>query len=158
MEHLKRENSLPMEILRRKWTDSAKAPLCNTWMLCRRTQWPDSQSSSLLKHLLHFLWNSPWVFQGQELSCVQATSWSCTTAVNRGKRQQKLWPPWSGPFNSTPQSWWRGGTETGAGNLLPCPEGSCGFRQRVVLQLSGRKQSLKFLCWIHIGSSVTHSS
>lgn len=150
MEYLKRENSLPMEILRRKWTDSAKAPLCNTWMLCRRTQWPDSQSSSLLKyHQLSRVRN--WAVSKSQAGHVPQQ-------LTEAKGSRKLWPPWSGPFNSSPQSWWRGGTETGAGNLLPCPEGSYGFRQRVVLQLSGRRQSLKFLCWIHIGSSVTHSS
>lgn len=85
-----------------------------------------------------------------------ATGWSQQFTEAKGSR--KLWPPWSGPFNSTPQSWWRGGTETGAGILLPCPEGSCGFRQRVVVQLPGRRQNLKFFCWIHIGSSVTYSS
>lgn len=68
-----------------------------------------------------------WDFQGQELSCVWATGWSQQLTEAKGSR--KRWPPWSGPFNSTPQSWWRGGTETGAGSLLPCPEGSCGFRQ-----------------------------
>lgn len=120
------------------------------WMLCRRTQGPHPESSSLLEH--------PWVLQAQNWAVSEPQAAHVPQQLAEAKGSRKLWPPWSGPLNSTPQSWWRGGTETGAGNLLPWPQGSCAFRQRVVLQLSGRTQSLKFLCWIHIGSSVTHSS
>lgn len=113
------------------------------------------QEKSVARLSLHLFWNIT------EFSRVR--SWAepnhgLVTAANRGKRQQKTVTSLVWTFNSTPQSWWRGGTETGAGSLLPWPEGSCGFRQRVVLQLSGGRQSLKFLCWIHIGSSVTYSS
>lgn len=109
------------------------------WMLCRRAQGPDPESSSLLEH--------PWALQGQNWAVSEPQQ------LAEAKGSRKLWPPWSGPLNSTPQSWWRGGTETGAGNC------SHGHREAVpldrVLQLSGGRQSLKFLCWIHIGSSVT---
>lgn len=101
-------------------------------------------------HSLHLFWNITEFSRVRTWAVSEPQAGYVPHQLIEAKGTRKLWPPWSGPLNSPEQV-----KEAQKLELEVCSHAQreAVALDRVVLQLSGLRQSLKFLCWIQIGSS-----